>query len=35
MQLYNFFFKKCTTLMMVICFSPNKKNQKVVEEKAV
>jgi len=29
------FFKKCTTLIMVIRFAPTKNNQKVVEEQAV
>jgi len=29
------FFKKCTTLIMVTRFAPNKNNQKVVEEQAV
>jgi len=34
MQLKNVFLKKCTTLIMVIRFAPNKNNQKVVEEQA-
>jgi len=32
MQLYNVFFKKCTTLIMVYRFAPNKNNQNVVEQ---
>ena len=35
MQLNNVFFKKCITLIMVIRFTPNKNNHKVVEEQAV
>jgi len=34
MQLNNVFFKKCTTLIIVIRFAPNKNNQKVEEDQA-